>query len=276
MYLKKVNNKEIFLKGTLGFLFLLNSVFFIVSITSCAKEIKGAGSGAMPPSVASIPINIIFASGYEFAEKDKSSLFGIGAWNLKPSLMVGYVMDDSILGFGVSGILFSGLKIEYGTGVGDVSYMKIGMKGKSSFLAFGGGVGAVYSEDYNFSERARKHKFVGGHFYGLAHFYTQAEGSSIGFYINLRPGYYHYFSTFLKKVAEEMREKEIKEDGSPTIKVKDNFGGLFFSPAFGMVARAINGRVGLIFDLNLPLSAALIFEPDLHPYVPSFNFALVF
>jgi hypothetical protein len=43
-----------------------------------------------------------------------------------------------------------------------------------------------------------------------------------------------------------------------------------------MTARIVGGRAGLIFELNLPLTAALIFEPDLHPYVPSFNFALVF
>jgi hypothetical protein len=245
-------------------------------LSSCAKKVEGAASGSLPQSASvsvsvSLPTNLMFAPTPEVLERRENFVFGIGAWNLKPFLIAGYLMEDSVLGLGASVIPFSGLRIEYFSVGGDFSYMKIGLRGESSFLGFGGGVGGMYSRDYNFSEKGISNTFYGGNFYGMAHLYTQAEGSSVGFYINLRAGYYHYYSTFLKKVSEQIKQTE-----DPYAKVKNNFGGLFFTPAIGMTARIVGGRAGLIFELNLPLTAALIFEPDLHPYVPSFNFALVF
>jgi hypothetical protein len=255
--------------SAIGFSFLL---FFL---NSCATETKGAASGSLPQSASvsasvSLPTNLMFAPTPEVLERRENFVFGIGAWNLKPFLIAGYLMEDSVLGLGASVIPFSGLRIEYFSVGGDFSYMKIGLKGQNSFLGYGGGLGGMYSRDYNFSEKGQRNTFYGGNFYGMAHLYTQAEGSSVGFYINLRAGYYHYYSTFLKKLAEQMKQED------QYVKVKNNFGGLFFTPAIGMTARIVGGRAGLIFELNLPLSAALIFEPDLHPYVPSFNFALVF
>ena len=116
------------------------SMFFL---NSCAKKVEGAASGSLPQSASvsvsvSLPTNLMFAPTPEVLERRENFVFGIGAWNLKPFLISGYLMEDSVLGLGASVIPFSGLRIEYFSSGGDFSYMKIGLRGQNSFLGYGG------------------------------------------------------------------------------------------------------------------------------------------
>ena len=232
-------------------------------LNSCAKGLKGAASGTLPQIASSLPSWMLIPTTPE--ETGRKFVFAIGLQNFKPFLGAGYLMKDSVVALGVSGISFIGLEVEYDSISGDISYMNTPLKSKNTFLGFGGGFGGIFSQDHNYSEEGKTHRFAGINPYLMTHLYTQAEGSAVGFYFNLRIGYYHYASTFLKKLAEER--------GVPA---KDTFNGLFFTPAIGVIARTIGGRAGLVFEINVPLTGALIYEPIIHPYVPSFNFAFVF
>jgi hypothetical protein len=103
-------------------------------LNSCAKKVEGAASGSLPQSASvsvsvSLPTNLMFAPTPEVLERRENFVFGIGPWNLKPFLIAGYLMEDSVLGLGASVIPFSGLRIEYFSVGGDFSYMKIGLRG---------------------------------------------------------------------------------------------------------------------------------------------------
>jgi hypothetical protein len=258
------------MKKVYGAFYLISAVSSAISLSllmfflnSCAQELRGAASGTLPQIASSLPSWMLIPTTPE--ETGRKFVFSVGLQNFKPFLGAGYLMKDSVVALGVSGISFIGLEVEYDSISGDISYMNTPLKSKNTFLGFGGGFGGIFSRDRNYSEEGKTHRFAGINPYLMTHLYTQAEGSPVGFYFNLRIGYYHYASTFLKKLAEER--------GIPA---KDTFNGLFFTPAIGIIARIIGGKAGLVFEINTPLTGALIYEPIIHPYVPSFNFAFVF
>ena len=259
------------------------TILFVVVLFffNCAKKIEGSASAAFspgayetvtpmqppPPSVPSpiptpeVPLQI---------EEGEKYLWGVGASNLKPFIVLGYSTPDSGLGVAINGIPFSGLKIQYNMIGVDISYMKRTLGGTRSYLGLGLGGGGVYSEDYNFSEEGRRNEFFGGHGYGLMHLSHTPTASKINLFMNFRLGYYYFRSSYLKSVSKELSKTK------PYIKEKDKFGGLFVVPAVGLPTRIIEEKISLIIEINTPLSAALLLEPDLHPFVPSFTFVFVY
>jgi hypothetical protein len=131
------------MKKVYGTLYLISAVSSAIGfslsmffLNSCAKKMEGAASGSLPQSASVsvsvfLPTNLMFTPTPEVLERRENFVFGIGAWNLKPFLIAGYLMEDSVLGPGASVIPFSGLRIEYFSVGGDFSYMKIGLRGQS-------------------------------------------------------------------------------------------------------------------------------------------------
>ncbi len=256
------------------FFILLSAVFVSSSLfLSCAKKVEGAGSASVAPSTNEIVPLLLYdyqssAKGKE--EEDRNFRFGFGAANLRPYLILSYKFSDSLVGLGVGGIIFSGLGREYNVGTADLSYIKRYLSGKSSLLALGVGLGGTYATDYNFSRKGKRSYLGEGHIYGQVYISTKIPDSNFGFFFNFRLGGFFLESPVIRDISEELSKSD------ENIKVKKSISGLLFIPSAGfnwtMIDNKVIGYVGLV----LPLSTFLIFEPELHPYVPSLNFAFIF
>lgn len=255
--------------------FILISAVFVSSLflSSCAKKVEGAGSASVAPSTNEIVPLLLYdyqsvAEGK--AEEDRDFRFGLGAANLRPYLIFSYKFSDSLVGLGVGGVIFSGLSREYNVGTSDLSYIKRWISGKSSLLAFGIGLGGAYATDYNFSREGKRTYLGEAHIYGQMYISTKIPDSNFGFFFNFRLGGFFLESPVIQDISQELSQSD------KNIRVKKSISGLLFIPSFGFNWTMIDNKVIGYAGLVLPLSAFLLFEPDLHPYVPSLNFAFVF
>lgn len=180
------------------------------------------------------------------------------------------------MGLGLGGIIFSGLGKEYNVITSDLSFIIKYIKGEDSFLGIGGGIGGALASDFNWAREGKIINLTEAHAYGQIHVATTPQGSSLSFLITMRVGAFYIKTPVLIDISRELMEKEMQEKGKTYVKEKDSISGLVFIPSVGFNIPLVEKKVFLYLGLNLPLTTFLIFEPDYHPYVPSFNFALTF
>ncbi len=248
------------------FFIFIGSFSLLALATSCAKEIKGAGSASL--SLAAYEVSAPPTT--EFLFQKKGLRFGLGASNLRPFLVLGYVGEKFGVGMGLGGLTHSGLKSSYSVGVGDISFIHRTLSAERSLLGLGGGLGGALAKDYNFSEQGKTHHLRELHGYGLFHLAYSPMNSKMTLFFAFKIGAYLISSTYLRDQAEKLKNED------PYIRVKETFSGFLFGPTFGMQFSIIENKALLSFNLSIPLSSALFVEPDLHPYVPSLNFVLVY
>jgi hypothetical protein len=101
-------------KKVYGGLYLISAVSSAISfsllmffLNSCAHELRGAASGTLPQIASSLPSWMLIPTTPE--ETRRKFVFAIGLQNFKPFFGAGYLMKDSVVALGVSGISFIGL-----------------------------------------------------------------------------------------------------------------------------------------------------------------------
>lgn len=247
-------------------------VFFVLQ--ACAKKMEGAGSASVPPSVSeSLQAMPPPSDIYDQVEAEKKTGFRIafGASNLRPYFAGVYFGENTSFGFGVGGILFSGLTRVYNVVTGDLSFITKRIKGRYSFMGLGAGLGGAYAHDENWSRRGQRTYLMETHAYGQMHIGWKLPGSPLGVSLNFKLGGYYVRSPIFITIAQEL-----KAAGEENVKETERLFGLYFTPSFGINWTMVDGKILSYVGLMVPLTSALIFEPYLHPYVPSFNFIFVF
>ncbi len=244
------------------------SFSLFIFLASCAREMRGAGSISLPQPISE---PFIYPA-YELLPVIEGFSFGFGASNLKPYLFGGYSHRETTFGITVAGIPFSGIRIKYYSGSADISGSKTIISEESGRFAVGLGLGGNLASDENFSEEGKRHSISELHSYlsSVLSWWPNPD-SSLSMFLSFKLGYYYVKSTFLRSLLE----KKQQEGEIQLREVTDNFSGLFFTPSAGLMGGAIGGKIGWFLSLSLPLSAALIYEPDLHPFVPSLNFGFI-
>lgn len=244
-------------------------------LVGCAKRMEGAGSASViPPSSETITLTSIetLIETDKIMEENKNEFkFGIGASNLRPYLIAGLRWRDYTVGLGLGGIIFSGLEKEYNVITSDLSLIIKIIKGKNAFMGVGGGIGGALASDLNWSREGQRTNLTEGHAYVQMNVAASPSGSSVSFSTNLRLGVFFIKTPVFLDIANELEQQ-----GEKFLRKKDNIAGLTFIPSLGFNIPMVENKVFLYIGFTLPLTSFLIFEPDYHPYVPSFNFAFTF
>jgi len=243
--------------------FPLSLLFF----SGCAKEIRGAGSVALPQPISE---PLLYPT-YEISPEQEGFKFGFGASNLKPFLFAGYSKSNFVGGLALTGIPYSGVNIVYNTIGGDLSFSYALIEAKSGRFFIGGGLGGIFAKDENYSEEGKSHSIFEVNPYLSSVISVKLAGTErTFFFFSFRLGFYWVKSSYLKSWLEKK-----KEEGEIT-KITDTFSGLFFSPSMGFVGSILDGKVGWSVSLAVPLSSALLYKPELHPFVPTLTFGFIF